>query len=420
MLASPQPGKEVYIFSGLIVSQEHIMRITPLTELVNRFESLQKMLQSANVDGALLVQNSDLFYFTGSIQRGIYYLPAEGEPLYLVVKECGRARMESGLRHVLKISRIGEFTRQLSAAGLKIPKRVGMELDVLPVQQFRRYQQLLPEAEIIDVSPWVRKVRAIKSDYELAIMKDCALIANKVYEHAKTVIAVGKTDLEVVAELECFARKEGHQGTIRFRGFNSEIHFGHVFSGSDGAVPAYLDAPLGGLGVNPAVGQGASYKKIATGEPIIIDFIVAYDGYLVDQTRTLSIGPLSQQLKQAYADMLQLQVHLNEVARPGVPWGEIYRQCYDLAVTLGYRDSFMGVAGSQVSFIGHGVGVEVDEYPFIARGFDDQILEENMVFAFEPKAVFPGLGAVGVENTWWVAADGLKRLTYAAEDLCEL
>ncbi|PLX97100.1 MAG: aminopeptidase P family protein [Desulfuromonas sp.] len=396
------------------------MRITPLSELENRSRKLQKLLRNEGLDGALLVQNSDLFYFTGSIQRGLFYLPAEGDPLYLVIKDFGRARMESGLKHVLPISSISSLPEVLSQHGIAEPGRVGFELDVLPVQQFRRYQKVLNNLDAVDVSPLVRKVRACKSDYELAVMTDCAILAEKTYEQAKKLLAVGMTDLEISAELECFARKEGHQGVIRFRGFNSELHFGHVFSGSDGAVPAYLDAPLGGLGVTPAVGQGSSYKTIAAGEPIIIDFIIAFDGYLVDQTRTLSIGPVDAELKQAYADMVKVQDRLLEIARPGVSWGEVYRQCHALALDLGYADSFMGAKGAQVSFIGHGIGIEVDEYPFIARGFDDQLLEENMTFAFEPKAVFPGRGAVGIENTWQVTRNGIKRLTFANENLVEL
>ena len=220
--------------------------------------------------------------------------------------------------------------------------------------------------------------------------------------------------------MECFARKEGHQGVARFRGFNSEISFGHLFSGADGAVPTFLDAPLGGMGPNPAVAQGASYKKIAEGEPIVIDLLIGFDGYLVDQTRTMSIGRLPDKLRQAYFDMLKLQEHLFAVAKPGISWEALYLECYQLAADMGYRDSFMGAAPAQVGFVGHGIGIEVDEYPFIARGFKENLLEENMTFAFEPKVVFPGLGAVGVENTWRVSADGIKRLTYTDESLLEL
>ncbi len=396
------------------------MRITPFSELKLRFQALQKLLQDQNIDGTILLQNSDLFYFTGSIQRGLLYIPAAGDPVYLVIKDYQRAVLESGLRHVLSISSIREFPLQLQKMGLILPRRIGMEFDVLPVQQFQRYQKLLPVAEMVDVSPLVRKVRAIKSEYELKVMRESALIADKTYQHAMNIVAEGKTDLEVAAELEFFARKEGHQGIIRFRSFNSELYFGHIFSGADGAVPAFLDAPLGGSGLNPSVGQGAGYKCIKAGEPIIIDFIVAYDGYLVDQTRTMSVGQLPDDLQQAYADMLKIQEMLYAIARPGVIWGDIYRQCCGLAAELGYRDNFMGVTGAQVSFIGHGIGIEVDEYPFIAKGFDKQFLEKNMTFAFEPKVVYPGIGAVGVENTWRVTDDGLEKITFASEALHQL
>lgn len=394
--------------------------MTPLSELQQRSAALQQLLQQQGVDGALIVQNSDLFYFTGSIQRGAFYLPADGEPVYLVVKDFSRARMESGLKHVEPMPSLRKLPEKFGDLNIPRPAIIGMELDVLPVLQYRRYQDILTDVQIVDVSSLIRQVRAVKSDYEIAIMQDGAVIAEKTFEYAKEIISAGRSDIEIAAELECFASKEGHQGVVRFRAFNSELHFGHVLSGGDGAVPAYLDAPLGGLGVTPAVGHGASYKTIAAGEPIIIDFIIAYDGYLVDQTRTVVVGAASEQLKTAYADMVSIQSRMYELARPGMAWGELYGQCYEMACELGYRDHFMGSAGSQVSFIGHGVGIEVDEYPFIAKGFDNQLLQKNMTFAFEPKAVFPGLGAVGIENTWQVTSTGLKRLTFANEVFVEL
>ena len=396
------------------------MRITPLTELIDRSDKLQEKLREQDIDAAILVQNSDLFYFTGSIQHGLYYLPAEGEPIYFVFRDQGRARMESGLRHVVPLDRLGNLPGELGRCGLPLPQRAGMEFDVLPVLEAERYKKLLPATEFVDVSPQVRTVRAVKSSYELEIMKDGALLANRVYEQAKNLLVVGKTDHEVMAELFSFALKEGHQGLIRMRRFNAEMFFGHIFSGADGAVPAHLDAPLGGMGTTPAVGQGSGHKKIAANEPIIVDFIVAYDGYLVDQTRTLSIGPLPDKLQQAYADMLEIQKLMFELARPGVTWSALYRQCHLRACELGYEQHFMGAGSTQVRFIGHGIGIEVDEYPFIAAGFDDQVLLPGMTFAFEPKAIFPGLGAVGVENTWRVAENGVKRLTYANENLWQL
>jgi Xaa-Pro dipeptidase len=396
------------------------MRITPASELKDRCQKLQRLMQDAGLDAALLLQNADLFYFTGSIQQGVLYVPASGEPVYMVRKEYTRARMECGLKEIVPFKSPRNIPEILSDFGLPLPKKAGMELDVLPVALFGRFRNVLPGCEIVDVSNLVRTVRSVKSSYEIEIMKDAALQVEKVCQRAREVIKVGMTDLELAAELEYAARKAGHQGLVRMRGFNSELFYGQVFSGPDSAVPAFNDTPLGGLGVNPSVGQGPSYKRIEPNQPIVVDFTGAFDGYLVDQTRIFCVGGLPDQLRKAYDDMVKIEQHAKQIAKPGVAWGAVYDECHQMAVDMGYAEHFMGSAGAQVSFIGHGIGTEIDEYPFIARGFSDQLLEENMTFAFEPKAVYPGLGAVGVENTFWVAGDGLKHITFSSEELVVL
>ena len=396
------------------------MRITPASELQARTAKLQALMQKDGVEAVLMLQNADLFYFTGSIQQGVLYVPAAGEPLYLVRKDYTRARMESGLKEIVPLKSPRDIPSVLTDFGYALPQKAGMELDVVPVTLFNRFQKVFERCSFTDASPLIRTVRAVKSPYEIEIMKDAALQVDRVYQRAREIIRVGMTDLELAAELECAARKQGHQGITRMRGFNSELYFGHIFSGADSAAPAFVDAPLGGLGVNPSIGQGASYKRIEKNEPITVDMLGAFDGYLVDQTRTLCIGGLPDELQKAYDAMYHIQQRLKELARPGACWGDLYEDCYELACSLGYKDHFMGSSGAQVSFIGHGIGVEVDEFPFIARGFREQVLEENMTFAFEPKAVFPGLGSVGIENTFRVAADGLKHLTFSSEELAVL
>jgi Xaa-Pro dipeptidase len=325
--------------------------------------------------------------------------------------------MESGLREIVPFRSPKDITGILAGYGYPQPKRAGMELDVVPVELYQRFAKAFEGCEMVGATHLIRTVRAVKSEYEIAIMKDAALQVDRVYQRAKEVIREGMTDLDLAAELEYCARKQGHQGVVRMRGFNNELFYAQIFSGADSAVPAFLDTPLGGLGVSPAVGQGASYKSIRRGEPIIVDFGSCFDGYLVDQTRVFSIGPLPAQLVRAYEDMLRVQDKMMMVARPGVAWGDLYDQCYKYACELGYSEVFMGNPGAQVSFIGHGVGTEIDEYPFIARGFKDYLLEENMTFAFEPKAVFAGLGAVGIENTFRLAADGPKHITYSDQSI---
>ena len=372
---------------------------------------------AASLDAVIIVQNADLFYFTGTVQSGNLYVPASGQPLFMVRKDPGRARMESGLREVIPFGSLKDIPAILAQYGYAVPKRIGLELDVLPVNFYQRYQTLYPNAVFSDATPLIRKVRMIKSHYEIHLMKDAADQVDRVYRRAREVIRVGMTDLDVAAELEYSARKDGHQGLIRMRGFNSDICYGQIFSGVDSAVPAYSDTPLGGMGLNPSFGQGAGLKRIEPHEPVIIDFAGCVDGYLSDQTRVFSVGEPSDRLRKAYDDMLKIQELMERSVEVGMSWGALYDVCFKSAVAMGYADSFMGAKGSQVSFIGHGLGVEIDEYPFIARGFNQMVLEVGMVFAFEPKVVFPGEGAIGIENTFYLSNEGLKRLTHSSDEL---
>jgi len=393
------------------------MRLTPATELESRCKRLQELMAGQALDAVLIVQNADLFYFTGTTQSGCLYVPAKGQPIYMARKEFSRARMESGLKEVVTFGSMKDIPGILSRYGYPEPKRIGMELDVVPVSFFERYKKVYPAAEYLDATPLIRQVRMIKSHYEIHLMKDAADQVHRVWQRAGEIIREGATDLEIAAELEYTARKDGHQGLVRMRGFNSELFYAQIFSGTDSAVPAYADTPLGGLGLNPSFGQSAGLKRIERNEPVIIDFAGCVDGYLIDQTRVFAIGGISDRLRKGYEDMLAVQRRMTEIAVPGAVWGEVYDQCLALAVDLGYADSFMGAKGSQVSFIGHGVGIEIDEYPFIARGFKDMTLEIGMAFAFEPKVVFPGEGAIGIENTFYLSNDGLKQLTYSSEEL---
>ena len=393
------------------------MRITPTTELEHRCKRLQTYMDASRLDAVIIVQNADLLYFTGTVQSGNLYVPAQGQPLFMVRKEVARARMESGLKEVIPFGSLRDIPGLLAQYGYPEPRRIGLELDVLPVNFFERYRKVYPNAEFQDATPLIRKVRMIKSHYEIHLMKDAADQMDAVYRRAGEVIREGMTDIELAAELELAARKLGHQGMVRMRGFNSDVFFGHVFSGSDSSVPSYSDTPLGGLGLNTSFGQGAGLKRIERNEVIMVDLAGCADGYLVDQTRIFVIGRLSDRLRAAYDDMLKVQKLMMKIAVLGASWSSIYSECLALAVELGYADSFMGAKGSQVSFIGHGIGVEIDEFPLIARGFENMFLEVGMAFAFEPKVVFPGEGAVGIENTFYLSIEGLKQLTYSNEEL---
>ena len=112
--------------------------------------------------------------------------------------------------------------------------------------------------------------------------------------------------------------------------------------------------------------------------------------------------------------MLDIQERIKEMAKPGVIAGDLYSAAVDMARAKGLADHFMGAGEDRIRFIGHGVGLELDEFPFLAKG-QPTVLQENMVIALEPKLIFPGRGVVGIENTHVVAAGGLDQLTLAEQ-----
>lgn len=394
------------------------MRITPAVELEYRCCKMQQQMAKEGFDAVIILQSADLYYFTGTIQSGALYIPVSGQPLYMVRRVAARARMESGLKEVIAFSSMSEIPGIIAHHGYPSPSRIGMEFDVIPVALFERYRKIFQHASITDASVLVRKIRMIKSSYEIHLMQDAANQVDKVYRAAPALLREGMTDVELAAELEYVARTAGHPGLIRMRVFNGEMIFGHTFSGADSSVPAYTDTAHGGLGTTPSFGQGASYKPIGRHEPIIMDFSGCCDGYLVDQTRVMALGSLSPKLIKGYEDMLRIQELMKQLAPQKPTWGGLYNECLSLAVSMGYSDSFMGSKGVQVSFIGHGIGIEIDEYPLIARGFDKMVLEPGMAFAFEPKLVFPGEGGIGIENSFYLADDGLlKQLTFSSEEI---
>ncbi|HID87980.1 MAG TPA: aminopeptidase P family protein [Anaerolineae bacterium] len=390
------------------------MRITPRAELDRRLARFQALLSREGLDGALLLQRADLFYFSGTTQQAHLFVPAAGAPLLMVRKSFRRAQRESALESIVPLRSLRDLPGLLADHGHGQPERLGMELDVLPANLYFRYQKLLSKTELVDVSPLVRRVRMTKSPYEVEIQRQAARLLDRVMRQVGNLVHEGMTELELAGELEAVARREGHQGEIWMRNWNQTLFYGHILAGESGAVVSYLDGPLAGAGLGPAMPHGPSLRPIRRGEPIIVDYVAAYDGYLVDQTRVFALGHLSDRWMAAYEAMLAIQATVREAARPGALCADLYDLAVAKAGELGYAEHFMGHGEGRVSFVGHGVGIELDELPVLARGVE-MPLEAGMVFALEPKVAFPGEGAIGIENTWLVTEEGLEPLTVSDE-----
>lgn len=389
---------------------------TPETEIRHRIEELQFHLLANKIDGAILVQNSDLFYFSGTIQQSQLYIPAQGNPLLMVRKSLERARSESAIQTIISFSTPRQVPDLIKSMGLAVPKTLGLELDVMPAQNYLGFQGIFDQTRIIDISHFIRQVRAIKSDHELQIIREAALKSDQVDEYIRDTIKEGMTELELAGLAEAYARKLGHQGVVRMRLWGSELFYGHLMCGASGAVPSYLASPTGGTGAGPAVAQGAGFGLIKAHEPILVDYVFAYKGYLSDHTRIFSIGELPDDLIQGHGAMLSIQDAIVREAKPGIAAGRIYEMAVELAGEAGYSENFMGTGDQRIRFVGHGVGLELDEYPFLAAG-QKMLLQENMVIALEPKLIFPGKGVVGIENTHWLTPGGLQQLTVSDENI---
>ncbi len=389
---------------------------TPAKELQERITRLQNILQEKEVGGSLVIQKTDLFYFSGTSQQGWLYIPAEGKPLLMIFKEFDRARAESPLEQVVSLVSPKKIPEVLAEGGYELPMILGMELDVLPVNLYTQYQKIFSQTKIVDVSLDIRLIRAVKSPYEIDYIRQAANYSDQVAAKVVDFLEVGKSEVALAGELEGYARSLGHQGIVRMRLWGSELFYGHLLSGPAAAVPSYLASPTGGTGVSPLIGQGAGFKTIERDETILFDYVFGWKGYLSDHTRIFCIGRLPDELIKAHDIMLKIQEKTKTIALPGAVTGDIYEQMISLADDVGIGENFMGAGDRKIRFTGHGIGLELDEFPFLAKG-QKMTLEKGMIIALEPKAVLPGKGVVGIENTHVVTEQGLEPLTKISDNI---
>lgn len=392
------------------------MSNVPGEEIERRVRRFQSYLLSSGLQAALIFQNVDLYYFSGTLQSSILFIPAEGRPVLMVQKGYERARAESSLENVIPLRDRSRIKDVLSGFNLE---KVGLEFDVLPVSLYLWVQETFARCRWKDVSRGIRRLRMVKSPYEIDLIRKAAHILHRGYMEISTMIREGMTELEIDGHLALIARRQGHMGVLRMRGWNQEMTHAHVLSGESGSVVSFLDSPHGGSGNTPAMAQGAGFRKIRRNEPIGIDYGAGVDGYLADQFRTFVLGDLAPHLRKAHDCSMAIHGLFAESAGPGVTCADLYRIAVDEAAKAGLGDFFMGHGEGRVKFVGHGLGLEIDEFPVIAPFFDRR-LEQDMVMAFEPKFVFPGQGVVGMEDDYLVTPSGVERLTVTEQELIRL
>lgn len=382
----------------------------PLSELQTRMKRFREKMNKLNPDWELAVIFSKVnqYYFTGTMQDGMILIPRDGEAEFWIRRSFERAVDESFFPNIKPMNSY----RDAASCFAKVPSAVYLETEIVPVAVIERFRKHFPFDSVKPVDGAVNSVRAIKSQYELELMKKAGNIHQKVLEkRIPDILREGMSEADLALKLYTALVEEGHDAGIRFGMFDTPMILGHVGFGESSIYPTFFDGPGGNYGMSPAVPSfGSRETKLKAGDLVFIDAACAVDGYHTDKTMTYMFGKaLPEDVIDIHKKCADIQNEAASMLKPGAIPSEIYKSVIN-KLEPGFLVNFMGFGNRRVKFIGHGIGLNIDEYPVIAEGFSEP-LQEGMVIALEPKKGIKGIGMVGIENTFIVTPNGGKCIT---------
>ncbi|OEU59016.1 MAG: peptidase M24 [Desulfuromonadales bacterium C00003094] len=391
----------------------------PLTELQTRMCRFRAQMDSADPDwqSVVIFGKVNQYYFTGTMQDGLLWIPRRDEAVYWVRKSFERAGDESLFG---RIKAMNSF-RDVAASVGTLPNSLHLECELVPLALLRRFQKHFSISDIRPADAALAAVRAIKSDYELALMESCGEIHRRILEErVPAMLREGMSEAEFAAALYPVMVEEGHHGVARFAMFQTEMALGNICFGESSLYPNYFDGPGGSYGLHPAVPLlGSRERKLAKGELVFVDIACGVEGYHTDKTMTYMFGgPVSDEAIAAHEQCVAIQNSIAKQLKPGAIPSAIYQQIIE-GLNPDFLQNFMGSGSRPARFLGHGIGLQIDEAPVIAKGFDEP-LQEGMVLAIEPKKGLDQIGLVGIENTFVVTTEGGRCITGAHPGLLKV
>lgn len=384
-------------------------------ESEQRIIRLQSELRAKGIDGALIIFPIDVYYFTGTRQNATLWVPADGNPLLLVRKSFSRAVKES----LIEDTRPFPSSKEFPALFPDSVKKVGLTFDIIPVQQYNYYAKMVPGREFVDISGANREIRSVKSTWELEQLRHSGSRLCGIFKQVPEFLKAGMRELDLSAEFESRLRRSGNEGYVRMRAFNQELFMGLAVSSSSAGEPGFFDGAVTGRGLSSASPHGASTDVIQPDTPVFLDYTGVFNGYITDMTRIFCVGSLSQELQHAFDTSLAIQKFLVENLKAGAICEELFAKSAEMAEAAGLGANYMGAPGENAKFVGHGVGLELDEFPVLAQGFKVP-LQAGQTIAIEPKFVIPGHGVIGIENTFAVSSSGGVKLTDLPDEIVYL
>jgi len=387
-----------------------MMEKVPLSELESRMKAFKDHMDSSTPewDMAVIFSNINLYYFTGTMQDGMLLIPRDDDPTFWVRRSYQRALDESLFSVIKPMNSFRDARKDMGP----LPGTVCLETEVVPLALYQRFVKHFPFKEFKPVDLQVAAVRAVKSEYELSLMRQSGKIHQHVLEDlVPDMLREGISEAQLATELFKVLVDEGHQGLTRFGMFDTEIVVGHVGFGESSLYPTYFDGASGTLGLSPAAPVlGSRHRKLKKGDLVFVDVGCGVDGYNTDKTMTYMFGsPLSPHALESHQKCVEIQDEIAGMLKPGIVPSQIYRQIMD-NLDEEFLENFMGFGPRKVKFLGHAIGLLIDELPVIAERFDEP-LKEGMVFAIEPKKGIKDVGMVGIENTFIVTPNGGECIT---------
>ncbi|MEH7383128.1 aminopeptidase P family protein [Bacillus sp. JJ1533] len=350
---------------------------------MSKLEKLRESFSGFGIDGLLVTNSYNRRYITNFTGTAGVALISENAAVFITdfryVEQANEQVKDFEIvQHSGPI--IEEVAKQAEKMGIK---KLGFEQEDLSYATYTAYDQEV-KAELVPVTGAIEKLRLIKTESEIKILKEAAEIADAAFTHILDVIRPGITEIEVSTELEFFMRKQG-------------------------AISSSFDTIVAS-GYRSALPHGvASDKVIEQGDFVTLDYGAYYKGYCSDITRTVAVGTPSDELKNIYDVVLEAQLRGMAGIKAGITGKEADALTRDYIAEKGYGDYFGHSTG-------HGLGMEVHEQP--ALSFRSNIvLEPGMIVTCEPGIYIAGLGGVRIEDDLVVRKDGNEALTFSKKDL---
>ena len=382
----------------------------PLKELNSRIARFRKQMDHdyPGWEITAVFSKINVYYFTGTMQEGVLFIPRNDEAVYWVRRSYERAAEES----LFPIIKPMESYRDAAVTMKNLPDTVYLEKEIVPIAMLQRFQKYFPFSKVESADLQISKTRSIKSTYELALMEESGKIHQRVTEElVPGLLKEGMSELEFFSDLYSTLIHEGHHGVARFGMFDTESILGQIAFGESSIFPTSFNGPGGNYGMSPAVPiHGSRDRKLFIGDLVFVDVGCGVEGYHTDKTMTYMFGKsLPDEAIHIHLQCVDIQNSIAAMLKPGAVPSVIYNEILG-GLSPTFLENFMGFGTRKVKFLGHGIGLTIDEMPVIANGFDEPI-QEGMVFAVEPKKGIPHIGMVGIENTFVVTPQGGRNIT---------